>query len=153
MSASAFHHTGYYHACHSQQPSYIRIDHDVPLIQTPLKLLIHANHQSGIVDQHINRFPFFGQRFQSCGSLLPVTYIKRKYIYPHTIHLFQFSLQFLQLRHDACIQNQVPSLFCKLTGTTFTNSATGTGNKNNFSFHYVSIYNISWQKYALSHIG
>ena len=66
---------------------------------------------------------------------------------------FQFSFQFFQFRNGTGIQNQVPSLPRKFTGTTLTNSATGAGYKNNLSFHYVLIYNIRKQKYALTFKG
>ena len=61
MSAPAFYHTGNHQTRHCQQSSYIRIDHDIPFIQVTLEFLIHTDHQPGVVHQHINRLPFFGQ--------------------------------------------------------------------------------------------
>ena len=142
VSAPPFHHARNYQTCHGEQTSYIRIDHDIPLVQTTFELFVHSDHQSGIVNQYINRFPFFRQRFQCGGSLFPVANIKRQHTDLYSILFFQFSLQFFQLRHCTGIQNQVPSFLSKFTGASFADSAARSGYKNNLRFHYVLNYNI-----------
>ena len=92
---------------------------------------VHANDQSGIVDQHINRFPFLRQGSQASRCSLTVTHIKRKHIAFCSIFFFQLLRQSFKLIHTTSIQNKFCTFRSKLAGTSFTNSTGCTGYQYN----------------------
>ena len=76
MSVVACHHVGHYQACHRQQSLDVGVNHDRPLIHIALVLLVHTNSQSGIVDEHVYRFPLVRDAVHRLSGSLLVAHVE-----------------------------------------------------------------------------
>ena len=76
MSAVALHHAWHHEARHSEQALDVGVDHSVPVVVGALVFGFEAEGEAGVVDEHVDGFPFGGQGLDALGCLGAVAHVE-----------------------------------------------------------------------------
>lgn len=125
----ARHHARYHQSGHREQTLDIGVYHRVPVCRVAFILLVQAESQPGVVDEHVYLLPSLAERRDGLGGSLGVAHVERQ---RHHLgaHSLQRGLDFLQPVGSAPSDYQIVSACRKLTGAGFADATCGTGDES-----------------------
>ena len=113
------------------------VEHDVPFVEIAFVFLIHADYQSGIINEDVYRLPFFGKRVESGFRSPAVAYVERQQADVRAVFRFQLALYGGQLLHIPSVENQAVAIHGKLACTALSYARRGARDEYDFLFHFL----------------
>ena len=116
--------------------------------------LVHADYQSGIINEDIYRSPFLRKRVESRFRSPAVANVERQQTDIRMVFRFQFALYGSQFLYIPSVENQAVAIHGKFTRTALSYTRRSTCDEYDFLFHSYKEFNVTGaQSYDLLRVS